>query len=148
MRSKATSPTEYLESLPQERRAAIAAVRKTVLKNLPKGYEEAMTWGFITWQVPLEVYPDTYNQQPLMYAALGSQKNYMAIYLCNAYGLPSLRKQLVDGFKAAGKKLDMGKACIRFRKLEDLPLQVIGRLVAATPMKAYVAFAKKVRARK
>jgi hypothetical protein len=147
MRSKAATPAGYLKSRPQGRRDAISAVRKTVQKNLPKGYEESMNFGMITWQVPLEVYPDTYNRQPLMYAALGSQKNHMAIYLCNVYGLPSLRAKLVAGFKAAGKKLDMGKACIRFRRLEDLSLEVIGRLVAATPMKAYVAFAKKIRAR-
>jgi hypothetical protein len=147
MSSKATTIGGYLESLPKERRDAISAVRDTVRRHLPKGYEEAMAWGIITWRVPLEVYPDTYNKQPLMYAALGSQKNHMAIYLCNAYASLALRAKVVAGFKAAGKKLDMGKSCIRFKKLEDLPLELIGRVVAATPMKSYVAFAKKVRAR-
>jgi hypothetical protein len=137
MRSKAATVREYLETLPGERRDAIGKVRKTILKNLPRGYEEAINWGFITYQVPLSVYPDTYNKQPLMYAALASQKNYMAVYLCNVYGLASLRDQLIAGFKAAGKKLDMGKSCIRFRKVEDLPLDVIGKLVAATPMNVY-----------
>jgi hypothetical protein len=147
MRIKAATAGEYLEALPRERREAISKVRKTILKNLPRGYEEAVNWGFITYQVPLKAYPDTYNKQPLMYAALASQKNYMAVYLCNVYGLSSLRDRLVAGFKAAGKKLDMGKSCIRFRKVEDLPLDVIGELVAATPMKAYVSFAKRVQAK-
>lgn len=135
---------EYVDRLPVERRAAISAVLKVVRRNLPEGYEERLTWGMPCWQVPLRVFPDTYNGQPLLYAALASQKNHMAVYLCNVYGLPALRRELVAGFKAAGKKLDMGKACVRFRKLEDLPLDVIGRMVAATPMAAFVAFAKKV----
>jgi len=148
MRSDATSIREYLGGLPDERRKAVAAVRKALLKSLPKGYEEAVEWGMITYQVPLAVYPDTYNKKPLMYAALASQKNYMAVYLCNVYGIPALRKQVEAGFKAAGKKLDMGKSCIRFKKLEDLPLEVIGRAVAATPMKAYVAFARSIASQK
>ena len=144
MKSRATTVKEYLASLPADRRAAIGAVLKTVRENLPKGYQESMNWGMISWEVPLSVYPDTYNGQPLAYAALASQKNYMAIYLCNVYGIPALRKELVAAFKAAGRKLDMGKSCIRFKKLEDLPLDIIGRMVAATPMSAFVAFAKTV----
>ena len=143
MHSSATTIRGCLEGLPPDRRKAIEAVRRTILKNLPKGYEEAMNWGAITYQVPLQVYPDTYNKQPLMYAALASQKQYMAVYLCNVYGLPKLMKKVVAGFKAAGKKLDMGKSCIRFKKLEDLPLKIVGELVAATPMKTFVAVAKK-----
>jgi uncharacterized protein YdhG (YjbR/CyaY superfamily) len=135
---------EYVDRLPVERRAAISALLKVIRRNLPEGYEERLTWGMPCWQVPLRVFPDTYNGQPLLYAALASQKNHMAVYLCNVYGLPALRRELVAGFKAAGKKLDMGKACVRFRKLEDLPLDVIGRMVAATPMAAFVAFARKV----
>jgi|ERR1035441_2738937 hypothetical protein len=105
MRSSATTVREYLRTLPPDRRAAIGALRKTILAKLPKGYEEA-------------------------------------VYLCNVYGSASLRKQLEASFKAAGKKLDMGKSCVRFKQLEDLPLDAIGRAVAATPMKDYVAFAK------
>ena len=144
MRSAATTVQGYLKGLPAERRAAVQAVRTAILKNLPKGYEEVSNWGMITYQVPLAVYPDTYNKQPLMYAALASQKNYMAVYLCNVYGIPALRKQVEAGFKAAGKKLDMGKSCIRFEALDDLPLDVIARAIAATPMDAFVAFAKRV----
>ena len=148
MRSNAMAVSEYLEALSEDRRRVLTAVRKTILKNLPQGYEEAMNWGLITYQVPLSVYPDTYNKQPLMYAALASQKNYMAVYLCNVYAIPALRKKLEAGFKAAGKKLDMGKSCIRFRTQDDLPLEVIGDAVAATPLDAFVRFARKVHGRK
>ena len=130
--------TDYLAALAEDRREALTAVRKTVLAHLPSGYEEVMDYGMIAWQVPLSVYPDTYNQKPLMFAALASQKNHMALYLCNAYADPALKAQVEAGFKAAGKKLDMGKSCIRFKKLSDLPLPVIAGLVAATPMQAFI----------
>ena len=148
MGAKATTAKAYLAKLPVDRRVAMTAVVARVRENLPEGYEEAFDFGMFVWQVPLSVYPDTYNKKPLMYAALASQKNHMALYLCNVYGLPKLRKELEAGFKAAGKKLDMGKSCLRFQKLEDLPLDVVGKSVAATPMSAYVEFSKKVANRK
>jgi uncharacterized protein YdhG (YjbR/CyaY superfamily) len=141
-----TSVAEYLESLPAERRAAIQAVRKLINKHLPMGYRETFAWGMITWSVPLEVYPDTYNGQPLCYAALGNQKNHMALYLMSAYMASPQQKRLVAGFRAAGKKLDMGKACIRFKSLDDLPLDVIAEVAGAVPVKDFVAAAKQVRA--
>jgi uncharacterized protein YdhG (YjbR/CyaY superfamily) len=141
-----TSVAEYLESLPAERRAAIQAVRKLINKHLPMGYRETFAWGMITWSVPLEVYPDTYNGQPLCYAALGNQKNHMALYLMSAYMASPQQKRLVAGFRAAGKKLDMGKACIRFKSLDDLPLDVIAEVAGAVPLKDFVAAAKQVRA--
>jgi hypothetical protein len=144
VRSKASTVEGYLAGLPSDRRQAIGTVRKLILENLPKGYVESVNWGMLSYEVPLSVYPDTYNGQPLGYAALASQKNHMAIYLCNVYAIPALRTQVEAGFKAAGKKLDMGKSCIRFRALEDLPLDVIAKAVAATPMKAFVAFVKSV----
>jgi hypothetical protein len=146
VRANATTVKEYLASVPADRRAAIETVRRTIVENLPAGYEEACSFGMITYQVPLAVYPDTYNKQPLMYAALASQKSHMAVYLCNVYAIPERRAELVSGFAAAGKKLDMGKSCIRFKRLEDLPLQVIGRSVKATPMKAFVEFVRGVQA--
>lgn len=145
MQSNLKTVEEYLKSLPEDRRAAISVVRDMVLKNLPEGYEEVMNWGMITYQVPLSVYPDTYNKKPLAYAALGSQKNYMALYVLDAYGSVDLKQQLVDGFKKAGKKLDMGKSCIRFKKLEDLPLDVVAPVIAAVPMDEYIAYAKSIR---
>ena len=117
-------------------------MRATILAHLPAGYEESFEHGMLAYQVPLAVYPDTYNKKPLLYAALASQKGHMALYLCNVYGLPALRERFAAGFAAAGKKLDMGKSCVRFKKLADVPLAVIGEAVAATPMADFVAFAK------
>ena len=132
----------YLKKLPADRKAAIAKLRDVILDNLPKGYEEAFDYGMPVYQVPLSVYPDTYNKKPLMYAALASQKSHMAIYLLNAYGMPPIREKLEKAFAKAGKKLDMGKSCLRFKKLEDIPLDAVAKTIAATPMEKYVAFAK------
>jgi len=138
----------YIANLPEPRRSAIAAVRDVVARNLPAGYREEIGYGMIAYVVPLSVHPHTYNKKPLMYAALASQKSHMALYLCNAYASPALRRQLEAGFRAAGKKVDMGKSCIRFQALEDLPLDVIGRVVEATPMKQYVAMDVAVHSKK
>ena len=139
---RAKTVAEYIASLPEDRRGAIKAVRAVVKKNLPAGYKEGMDYGFIGWTVPLSVYPDTYNGQPLCYAALANQKNHMALYLMAAYAEGPIKQRLVKGFRAAGKKLDMGKSCIRFRSLGDLPLDVIAEVAAALPMKKYVEIAK------
>ncbi|MGD0483614.1 MAG: DUF1801 domain-containing protein [Gemmatimonadales bacterium] len=135
----------FLAQLHADRRREMEAVRTVVRRNLPAGYEEAMSGKLLVWQVPLEAYPDTYNGHPLWYTALASQKNYLSLYLMNAYGDPALARRLREGFKAAGKKLDMGKACVRFKAAEDLALDVIGQVVAATPMERYIAAAKSVR---
>ena len=139
---RAKTVAEYIASLPEDRRGAIKAVRAVVKKNLPAGYKEGMDYGFIGWTVPLSVYPDTYNGQPLCYAALANQKNHMALYLMAAYAEGPIKQRLVKGFRAAGKKLDMGKSCVRFRSLDDLPLDVIAEVAAALPMKKYVEIAK------
>jgi hypothetical protein len=146
--SSAKTVAEYLEGLPRERRAAIEAVRKIVRKNLPIGYREAMGYGMIVWQVPLELYPDTYNGQPLCYAALASQKRYCALYLMGVYQVPAQAAALKAAFRAEGKKADMGKSCIRFRAPEDLPLATIGKLVAGTNVDAFVARYEASRRRK
>ena len=129
-------------------RSAIKAVRDVIRKKMPKGYEEGMGYGMITWSVPLAAYPGTYNGLPLLYAALSSQKQYMSVYLMTAYAPGPLKKRLEDGFKGHGKVLDIGKACIRFKKLEDLPLDVIGDVVAAVPMKKYIAIDQAVHGKK
>ncbi|HXJ70678.1 MAG TPA: DUF1801 domain-containing protein [Verrucomicrobiae bacterium] len=139
---RAKTVAEYIASLPEDRRGAIKTVRAVVKKNLPAGYKEGMDYGFIGWTVPLSVYPDTYNGQPLCYAALANQKNHMALYLMAAYAEGPIKQRLVKGFRAAGKKLDMGKSCIRFKSLDDLPLDVIAEVAAALPMKKYVDIAK------
>ncbi|HKS05100.1 MAG TPA: DUF1801 domain-containing protein [Gemmatimonadaceae bacterium] len=136
--SKAPTVTAYLQELPADRRAVVTKVRDVVRKNLPKGYEEAMLWGMITYCVPLKRLPDTYNQQPLCYVALAAQKNYYAIYLMSAYTTKDADKSFRDAYKATGKKLDMGKSCVRFKSLDDLPLELIGRTVAATSVDAWI----------
>jgi uncharacterized protein YdhG (YjbR/CyaY superfamily) len=150
MQSKATTVDQYLAELPEDRRKAIQKVRKVILENLPKGYEEVMNWGMISYQVPLEVYPDTYNKQPLMYAALASQKNHMAVYLSAIYMNEEDRKAFETDYKATGKRFDVGKSCVRFRKLDDLPLDVIAKAVSfmrvdefVRQMKAIMASRKK-----
>lgn len=148
MRSEAKTVQDYLKELPESRRDAIQAVRDVILKNLPSGYEEAMNWGMITYQVPLDVYPDTYNKQPLMYAALASQKNHMAVYLMGIYMDDADRDQFFEAYKATGKRLDIGKSCVRFRKLEDLPLELIGPAIAAMPADEFVRRAKALRAKR
>lgn len=145
--SKAATVDEYLRELPEERRAVIAAVRDVVLRNLPDGYRETMAFGMIGYGIPLERYADTYNKQPLSYAALAAQKNHYALYLMCAYQDPAQEQALRDAFAAAGKKLDMGKSCIRFRALDDLPLDAIGRIIAATPPDAFIARYEAVQAR-
>jgi hypothetical protein len=145
--SKAATVTEYLQALPDDRRKEIAKVRSVIRKHLPKGYEEAMTYGLITYQVPLRTYPDTYNGQPLCYAALAAQKNFNTLYLMRPYGDAAQLQELKDSFARAGKKLDMGKSCIHFKSAEDLPLPAIGKLVASTPPKRWIATAKAARKR-
>jgi maltooligosyltrehalose synthase len=135
----------FLAELPADRRRELEAVRAVVRRNLPAGYEEALSGKLLVWQVPLEAYPDTYNGHPLWYTALASQKNYLSLYLMNAYGNPALARLLREGFKAAGKKLDMGKSCVRFRAADDLALDVVGEVVASTPMGRYITLAKSVR---
>jgi hypothetical protein len=138
-KSSATTVQQYLDELPEDRRAVVSAVRDVILRNLPKGYRESMSWGVISYEIPLERFPDTYNGHPLSYVALAAQKNHYALYLMCVYGDDARVGWLKEEFKKAGKKLDMGKACLRFRKLDDLPLEVIGRVVGATTPDQYIA---------
>jgi len=144
VQSAAKTVTAYLAELPAARRAELARVRQVVRQHLPKGYKESMGLGMIGWWVPLRRYPDTYNGHPLLYAALGAQKNYLSLYLMCAYGSPPLAARLKQGFKEAGKRLNMGKSCLRFQHADDLALEVIGEIVAAVPMERYIAMAKAV----
>jgi hypothetical protein len=147
MTSKAKTVKEYLVELPEERRTAIQAVRQVILKNLDKGYEEGMQYGMIGYYVPHKVYPPGYHcdpKQPLPFAGLGSQKNHMAVYLMCIYGSRQHEEWFRKEWAKTGKKLDMGKSCIRFRKLEDLALEVIGEAVARVPAKKYVAYYESV----
>jgi uncharacterized protein YdhG (YjbR/CyaY superfamily) len=136
--SKAKTVQEYLDELPEERRAVVEAVRKVILRHLPKGYREAIGYGMINYEVPLERLPTTYNGKPLCYAGLAAQKNHFAVYLMVACD-DKVSKQLRAAFEKAGKKLDMGKGCVRFKKLEDIPLDAIGKAIAACPLDKFVA---------
>ena len=146
-KSKAATVPEYLQALPADRRKVIAKVRSVIRKHLPKGYEEAMNWGAITYQVPLKEYPDTYNGQPLCYVALAAQKHFNTLYLMRPYGDREQLQYLKDSFANAGKKLDMGKSCIHFKTADDLPLPAIGELVASTEPAEWIATAKAARKR-
>ena len=139
MRSEAKTVEEYINALPAERQQAIGRVRAVILENLPQGYEEVMNWGMITYQVPLSAKADTYNKKPLMYAALASQKNHMAVYLSNIYANQVSREAFEYEYRATGKRYDVGKSCVRFRKLDDLPLKLIGKAIAQTEMQDFIS---------
>ena len=146
--SKAATVDQYLSELPVERRDVVAKVRDVVRRNLPKGYVETMNWGMISYELPLESYPDTHNRQPLCYVGLAAQKNYNALYLTSAYTDTAERKELAAAFKRAGKKLDMGKSCVRFKTLDDLPLDAVGRAIASTPPEKFISQYEAVRGKR
>jgi hypothetical protein len=148
LQSKATSIQEYLEWLPDDRRKEIAKVRSVIRKHLPKGYEEAITYGMIAYQIPKKTMPDTYNGQPLCYAALAAHKNFNTLYLMGAYGSERLRADLKKAFDKAGLKLDMGKSCVHFKTADDLPLPAIGKVIAAVSPATYMRVYEQSRARK
>ena len=142
MQSKATTVEQYLAELPADRREAIQAVRAVIKKNLDKDYEEGMQYGMIGYFVPHRVFPAGYHcdpRQPLPFAALASQKNYMSVYLMSVYGESDEEKAFRAAWAKTGKKLDMGKCCVRFKKLEDLALDVIAEAIRRVPAKAYIA---------
>jgi uncharacterized protein DUF1801 len=132
VQSKAKTVKAYLDALPAERRREIAKVRSVVRKNLPKGYRESMSGGMITYAIPLEVYPDTYNKQPACYAGLAAQKNFNTLYLMGCYADLGQRRRLEDAFRKSGK-MDMGKSCLHFKTAADLPLDAIGEIIGSTP---------------
>jgi hypothetical protein len=141
MQSKAATVEEYLAELPEERRAAIGAVRETILKCLPKGYEEGMQYGMIGYFVPHSVYPPGYHcnpNEPLPYAGLASQQNYISVYLFCLYCDNQHEKWFREAWAKTGKKLDMGKSCIRFKRLDDMPLALIGQAIKRVPVKKFI----------
>jgi len=125
MRSEATTVDEYLAELPADRAEALTVVLTALRKKLPKGLEENINWGMVTFEVPLATYPDTYNGQPLMHTAVANQKNHMSIYLGCLHGEGRGRQDFIEAYKATGKRMDLGKGCVRFKKIEDLPLDLI-----------------------
>jgi hypothetical protein len=142
MQSKATTVAAYLASLPSDRRAAVEAVRRVVLDNIDRGFAEGMQYGMIGYYVPHAIFPPGYHcdpKQPLPFAGLASQKQHLSLYIMGIYGDAALREWFVNAWKATGKKLDMGKACIRFKKVEDVPLEVIGEAFRRISLKGYIA---------
>jgi Domain of unknown function (DU1801) len=139
--------TTFLVQLPSARRKELSRVRAVIRKNLPSGYQEVLRGQMIVYEVPLDKYPDTYNGHPLWFAALAAPKSYLTLHLMPVYGSPELLRQLTDGFMAAGKKLDIGKACIHFQTAEDLALDVIGSIIAKVPLTRWVEIAKAARKR-
>lgn len=141
MQSKAKTVEEYIQSLPKEQAEVVCQVRAVILKNLPKGYEEGMQYGMIGYFVPLSLYPAGYLNKkdvPLPFMALASQKNYFSLYVMTVYGSTDLASWFKTEYEKGGYKLDMGKSCIRFKKLEQLNLIAVGKLVAKVPVKKYL----------
>ncbi|HET8618174.1 MAG TPA: DUF1801 domain-containing protein [Acidimicrobiales bacterium] len=145
MPSGADTVEDYLAGLPDDRRPAIEAVRDVVNANLPDGFEERMQYGMISWVVPLERYPDTYNGRALAVASLANQKRHMALYLMGVYGDEGSRDRLRAGWAETGLRLDMGKSCVRFRRLDDLALDVVGEAVARTSVDDFIAIYERSR---
>jgi uncharacterized protein YdhG (YjbR/CyaY superfamily) len=142
MKSAADTVENYIEALPEDRRSAIETLRRLVLANLPEGYVEAFNWGMIAYEVPLEMSGKTYNGKPLLYAALASQKNHLALYLNCIYASPGSREKLEAAFRAAGKKFDMGKSCLRFKRLDDIELDAVAEAIRSVTPAELVAASK------
>ena len=139
MQSDADSVQAYLAELPEDRREIVEAVRAVILEHLPTGFEEGMQYGMIGYYVPLERYPVTYNGQPLGVAALASQKRHLSLYLMGIYGDDGESSWFRERWAETGKKLDMGKSCVRFRRLDDLALDVVGEAIARTSVDDFIA---------
>lgn len=146
--SKAKTVSEYLAELEPKRQAEIEKLRQLLLSSLPAGLEEAMNWGMICYQVPLSLVPKTYNNQPLLYAAIASQKNYISLYLMPIYAFDQARAQFESAWLATGKKLDVGKSCVRFKNLDEIPLQVVSKAAGQISLAEYVKRYELIQARK
>lgn len=136
---KPSTVDAYIAEQPEDRRDALRKVRRILRESLAPGFEEGILYGMPSWYVPLSRHPDTYNGQPLTVASLASQKSHMAIYLHAVYGDAALRSSFEAGWEESGKKLDMGKSCLRFRKLDDLALDVIADTLRRLSVDAFVA---------
>ena len=142
MTSDAKTPDAYIQSLPEDRKEAVTRLRKVILENLPKGFSETMGYGMLGYVVPHTIYPDSYHckpETPLPFMNIASQKNFIAVYHMGVYA----KKELLDWFvneypKYSKRKLDMGKSCIRFKKMDDIPYQLIGELSAKMTVKEWI----------
>jgi len=147
MTSKATTPEQYLKELPADRKEPVTKLRNTILKNIPKGFEERMTYGMIGYVVPHEIFPAGYHCDPALplgFVNLASQKNFIALYHMGIYGSPELLKWFTTEYpKHTKAKLDMGKSCIRFKKPEDIPYKLIGDLMKKISVKDWITMYEK-----
>ena len=152
MRSTASTVEQYIEQLPEDRKATIKKLRNIIKKNMPKGFEETVCYGMIGFVVPHSKYPAGYHcnpSQPLPFMNLASQKNSITIHHMGLYGNPELLKWFVaEHAKASPKKLDMGKGCIRYKKPEDIPYDLIGTLAAKVKPEEWIAWYQKAITRK
>jgi len=138
VQSKAQTVEGYLNELTDERREIISTIRNRILDILPDGYVESMNWGMISYEIPLETYPDTYNGQPLGIASIASQKNHLAIYMMGCYMVPEQTEKLKKAYESMGIKPNMGKSCIRFTTLEKIPLDTIMELIQHFSVTDYI----------
>jgi hypothetical protein len=138
MQSSAATIEGYLASLPADRRKTVGELRGLILRNLPPGFKEVMQWGMIGYVIPLERYPDTYNGQPLALAGLASQKNYISLYLMAVYGHKGTEEWFKAEYAKSGKKLAMGKSCLRLKTPEDIPLALIEKTIARVSVEKYI----------
>ncbi|MEN8233702.1 MAG: DUF1801 domain-containing protein [Actinomycetota bacterium] len=148
VKSKAETVDQYLAELSEDRRIEVETVRDLVLENLPVGYEEVMRWGMITYEVPLETFPGTYNGKPLMFVALASQKQYISLYLMNVAFVRGGEETFTTKYLATGKKLNMGRSCVRFKRAEDLAVDVIGESIRSMPLAIFIEQYEASRARR
>ena len=147
MQSKAASPEQYIDELPVDRKEVIQKLRKTILDNLPKGFEEQMTYGMLGYVVPHSIYPDGYHctpELPLPFMSLASQKNFVALYHSGIYASEKLYDWFVGEYpKYVKTKLDMGKSCVRFKKLDTIPYGLIGELCTKMSVADWIALYEK-----
>lgn len=143
MQSKAATVEQYLAELPEDRRAVVQQVREMILKNLGKGFEEGMQYGMIGYYVPHRLYPAGYHcdpRQPLPFAGLASQKRHLSLYLMSMYDANMECRSFVEAWRKTGRKLDMGKSCIRFKKAEDLAMDLLGDSIRRMPVKKWIEY--------
>lgn len=142
MQSTAVTTSEYLESLPDDRKQAMVKLRDAILKNLPEGFEEGMSYGMMGWAVPHSTYPQGYHcdpKQPLPFLGMASQKNFIAVYHMGVYADKELYDWFVSEYpKYVKTKLDMGKSCIRFKKMETIPYELIGELASKMTVQQWI----------
>ena len=139
MKSEEKTVAGYIASLPEIRADVISEIRDLVNKNIKSGFEETMRWGMITWEIPLSIYPNTYNKQPLYYIGLAAQKNNYSLYLMSCYVSEKEGKEFEAAYKSSGKKMDIGKSCVRFKNVTDLPLPLIIKYIKRYSVKEFIA---------